>query len=60
MGQSIKSDWLVLSGLNAGDQVISRGLMRIKPGMKVAITADDTQAATTQTSAPSQAKVNHG
>lgn len=60
VGQSIKSDWLVLSGLNAGDQVISRGLMRIKPGMKVAIMADDTQAATTQISAPSQAKVNHG
>jgi membrane fusion protein, multidrug efflux system len=35
IGRSIGDKWLVLSGLAAGDKVITEGLMRIKPGTVV-------------------------
>ncbi|GHE82778.1 efflux RND transporter periplasmic adaptor subunit [Thalassotalea profundi] len=35
LGRSIGQDWLILSGLNVGDQVITSGLQKIRPGMTV-------------------------
>lgn len=35
LGQRIGSDWLVMSGLNAGEQVIVEGLQKAKPGITV-------------------------
>lgn len=35
IGRSIGQDWLVLSGLNAGDKVIINGLQKIRPGAPV-------------------------
>jgi membrane fusion protein (multidrug efflux system) len=36
LGRSIGPDWLVISGLNAGDKVITTGLQKIRPGAPVA------------------------
>jgi membrane fusion protein (multidrug efflux system) len=36
LGRSIGPDWLVISGLNAGDKVITTGLQKIRPGSPVA------------------------
>lgn len=33
--RTIGSDWLVSSGLNAGDQLIIEGLQKIRPGAPV-------------------------
>jgi len=35
VGRTIGSDWVVLSGLNAGDQVIVEGLQKVQPEMPV-------------------------
>lgn len=35
--QTVGNRWLIRSGLDAGDRLITEGLQRIKPGMKVAV-----------------------
>jgi len=45
VGQAIGSDWLVKSGLSAGDRVIVEGLQKVRPGMPV----DATEATQTRT-----------
>jgi membrane fusion protein (multidrug efflux system) len=35
MGDWIGSDWTVLSGLNAGDRVITDNLLKVRPGAPV-------------------------
>ncbi len=37
LGSKLKDQFVVLSGLAAGEQVISEGLQKVKPGMKVAL-----------------------
>ncbi|WP_414128279.1 efflux RND transporter periplasmic adaptor subunit [Rhizobium jaguaris] len=35
LGQKIGSNWLVLSGLNAGDKLITEGIIKVRPGAPV-------------------------
>lgn len=35
LGQTIGDKWLVASGLNAGDKVITEGLMKLRPGAQI-------------------------
>ncbi|MDE1995256.1 MAG: efflux RND transporter periplasmic adaptor subunit, partial [Rhizobiaceae bacterium] len=35
LGQKIGSSWLVLSGLNAGDKLITEGIIKVRPGAPV-------------------------
>jgi len=54
--RTIGSDWLVDSGLRAGDRVIVEGLLKARPGATVqAIEAGTTSAPATPVSAPAQA-----
>nr|WP_234395022.1 HlyD family secretion protein [Acetobacter papayae] len=36
LGQAMGGSWVVLSGLTSGDRVVTSGLQKIRPGMKVA------------------------
>lgn len=38
LGQKIGKEWLVTSGLSAGDKVISEGIMKVMPGAPVQVT----------------------
>ncbi|MBS0192154.1 MAG: efflux RND transporter periplasmic adaptor subunit [Phycisphaerales bacterium] len=70
MGDRIKSDWIVLSGLKAGDRVVVEGQQRIRPGMPVqaeTYSPDSaekagfaTGTATTPTPAPTPAPAKQG
>jgi membrane fusion protein (multidrug efflux system) len=40
LGQKIGSNWLVLSGLKAGDKLITEGIIKVRPGAPVQATAD--------------------
>ena len=42
LGQKIGSNWLVLSGLKAGDRLITEGIIKVRPGAPVQATADAT------------------
>ncbi|NLR99306.1 efflux RND transporter periplasmic adaptor subunit [Rhizobium sp. P38BS-XIX] len=42
LGQKIGSSWLVLSGLKAGDKLITEGIIKVRPGAPVQATADAT------------------
>ena len=35
MGEWVGSDWIVLSGLNAGDRVVVDNLLKVRPGAPV-------------------------
>lgn len=35
LGQTVGDKWLVTSGLNAGDKVITEGLMKLRPGAQI-------------------------
>jgi len=35
LGQKVGSDWLVLSGLSAGDKLITEGIIKVRPGSPV-------------------------
>ena len=48
--------WSVLSGLNAGDQVITDNLIKVRPGAPVAPHAPDAAPAAPQGQAPEKAK----
>lgn len=37
VGETVGSDWIILSGINAGEQVITDGLQKAKSGMKISI-----------------------
>lgn len=50
IGDSINGQRIILSGLQAGEKVISEGLVRIRPGMPVT-PKDSVTAATTETTA---------
>jgi membrane fusion protein (multidrug efflux system) len=54
--RAIGSDWLVTSGLKAGDKVVVEGLQAIHPGMEVAAKEADIQpvASTAAPAAPAQ------
>ena len=35
VGTSIGSEWIVDSGLNAGERVVAEGVQKVRPGMQV-------------------------
>jgi len=45
VGRTVGDDWLVDSGLVAGDRVVVEGLQKIRPGMQVAVVEDGTKVA---------------
>ncbi|HNS20939.1 MAG TPA: efflux RND transporter periplasmic adaptor subunit [Sedimentisphaerales bacterium] len=42
LDRAIGSDWLVLSGLAAGDRVITEGVQKVRPGAAVKVASSDT------------------
>ncbi len=40
LGQKVGNSWLVLSGLKAGDKLITEGIIKVRPGAPVQATAD--------------------
>jgi membrane fusion protein (multidrug efflux system) len=40
LGQQVKNGWIVLFGLNAGDRVITEGVIKVRPGQPVAASTD--------------------
>lgn len=40
LDRAIDVEWLVISGLNAGDRLIVEGLQKVRPGMTVRVAAD--------------------
>jgi membrane fusion protein (multidrug efflux system) len=38
LGQKVGDQWLVLSGLSAGDKLVTEGIMKVRPGMPVQAT----------------------
>jgi membrane fusion protein (multidrug efflux system) len=40
LGQKVGNSWLVLSGLKAGDKLITEGIIKVRPGASVQATAD--------------------
>lgn len=51
LGQQVENGWIVLSGLNAGDRVVTEGVIKVRPGQPVtASTGSDSskQALVTQ------------
>lgn len=40
LGQKVGNSWLVLSGLKAGDRLITEGIIKVRPGAPVQATAD--------------------
>ncbi len=48
LGQQVAKGWIVLSGLNAGDRVVTEGVIKVKPGQAVAATDTVKQALVTQ------------
>ncbi|RCW78743.1 efflux RND transporter periplasmic adaptor subunit [Phyllobacterium bourgognense] len=35
LGQQVENGWIVLSGLNAGDRVVTQGVIKVRPGQPV-------------------------
>lgn len=40
LGQKLGNSWLVLSGLKPGDRLITEGIIKVRPGAPVQVTAD--------------------
>jgi membrane fusion protein (multidrug efflux system) len=40
LGQKVGSNWIVNSGLEAGDQLITEGVIKVRPGSAVNATAE--------------------
>lgn len=56
IGQAIGTDWLVTSGLKAGERVVTVGVQKIKPGAKVKPTETETAAPPAASDTSSQNK----
>ncbi|MBQ9352848.1 efflux RND transporter periplasmic adaptor subunit [Phyllobacterium sp.] len=48
LGQQVNKGWIVLSGLAAGDRVVTEGVIKVKPGQLVSATDSVKQALVTQ------------
>ncbi|MBA8881015.1 efflux RND transporter periplasmic adaptor subunit [Phyllobacterium myrsinacearum] len=48
LGQQVNKGWIVLSGLAAGDRVVTEGVIKVKPGQLVSATESVKQALVTQ------------
>lgn len=53
--RTVGNDWLVTSGLSAGDRVVVEGLQRIRPGMQVKATEVGLGSADPESDGPSEA-----
>jgi len=58
VSQAVGNQWLVESGLAAGDRVIVQGLQKIQPGMKVEVSEEKSETAPSQPAAETNAQGN--
>ncbi len=52
LGHKVGDGWVVLSGLNAGDRVITEGVIRVRPGAPVNVIEQSAQAKTAPVPTP--------